>query len=161
MSVEIVILCVARWRWRAAHLARLTRLAGELGGWRAEGRLSGRVEVAVEADGGAAAAVCLCRDTSAVYWWRLGSDNGHALAGRLSPARAAAAAVRVWGGMWASGAESVTIHIPGLAGDTEQARLSEQVIKLACLLIYNCILCIRQKIIVIIRFCRLIAVYTD
>ena len=53
-----------------------------------------------------------------MYWWRVVMGNGHSvsipgLATDNVPARAAVAAIRLWGNMW-SNADTVIIHLDTL-----------------------------------------------
>ena len=66
-----------------------------------------------------------------MYWWRVVMGNGHSvtipgLATDNVPARAAVAAIRLWGNMW-SNADTVIIHLDTLEDDLVKRRLKDQV----------------------------------
>ena len=96
--------------------------AGRAGGG---GRVEGEVAVYVLAsESGVCAGVCVCPVLQVIYWWRLSLSNGEAVAGeRVTQARAGAAAIRLWGEMWA-GADRVTLHLQHIRYERHMTFLS-------------------------------------
>ena len=97
--------------------------AGRAGGG---GRVEGEVAVYVLASqSGGCVGVCVCPVLQVIYWWRLSLTNGQvlsvpgeAVAGeKVTQARAGAAAIRLWGEMWA-GADRVTLHLQHIRSET-------------------------------------------
>ena len=97
--------------------------AGRAGGG---GRVEGEVAVYVlSSQSGGCVGVCVCPVLQVIYWWRLSLTNGQvlsvpgeAVAGeKVTQARAGAAAIRLWGEMWA-GADRVTLHLQHIRSET-------------------------------------------
>ena len=64
--------------------------------------------------------MCVCPVLQVIYWWRLSLSNGQVLSvpgGKVTQARAGAAAIRLWGDMWA-GADRVTLHLQQIRFET-------------------------------------------
>ena len=119
----------------AAHTDRLSLLAADLraggaGHVGGRGRVEGDVRVDVMTDRSSCVGVCSSPRLQVMYWFRLGLDNGQqlTLAGECdqASARAAVAAIRLWGDMWA-GASTVTIHLTRPGDTVANTRLGEQV----------------------------------
>ena len=96
--------------------------AGRAGG---VGRVEGEVAVYVLASQtGDCAGVCVCPVLQVIYWWRLSLSNGQVLSvpgGKVTQARAGAAAIRTWGEMWA-GADRVTLHLQHIRSETRKPK---------------------------------------
>jgi len=114
---------------------RVSRLADDLrdggaGLVAGVGRVEGVVHVYIQTNEDACVGVCVCSSIQVMYWWRLAMENGHSL---LVPgtadsitARAAAAAIRLWGNMW-SQADRVVIFLENIRDSESKTRLSEQI----------------------------------
>ena len=118
----------------AAESERLSLLAADLRAGGAglvggRGRVEGEVRVDVMTDRSSCVGVCSSPVLQVMYWFRLGLENGQEvrLAGESGQAgaRAAVAAIRLWGEMWA-GADRVTLHLTS-PDTTTNPRLREQV----------------------------------
>jgi len=113
---------------------RVSRLADDLrdggaGLVAGVGRVEGVVHVYIQTNQEACVGVCVCSSIQVMYWWRLAMENGHSL---LVPgtadsitARAAAAAIRLWGNMW-SQADRVVLFLDNISDSESRTRLSEQ-----------------------------------
>jgi len=95
------------------------------------GRVVGPVEVEVRGNSNGAVGVCFCGQLNVIYWWRAVAVNGHSVLVSDSvgstevSARAAAATMRLWGGLW-EGADKVEVRVEGVNGDLAKRRLEEQ-----------------------------------
>ena len=123
-----------RARKRLAESERLSLLAADLRAGGAglvggRGRVEGEVRVDVMTDRSGCVGVCSSPSLEVMYWFRLALDNGQEvrLAGESGQAgaRAAVAAIRLWGEMWA-GADRVTLHLSS-PDTSSHPRLREQV----------------------------------